>query len=111
MRHYRLVARFIAALVVVTLTGPSVVTLACNWLCAAEQQAAVTDTAPACHDESPAPTSPKLSAVIVCHDALQGPALLSRLEIQPALSAVRRLMPVRCHVSWPVAASRPEMAK
>jgi len=76
------VARLLACLLVVALAGPSVATLACEWLCAAHHQQSATTEASGCHGHHPDGDSPKLAAGDVCHDLLSGDVMLRPATVQ-----------------------------
>lgn len=76
------VARFAACLLVMALAGPSLVTLTCEWMCAAHHQEVATTDASSCHEHHPDGDSPKLAAGASCHDLLGGDVMFRPASLQ-----------------------------
>jgi len=64
--------RLIAVLLAVTLTGPSVGALVCDWACAAKHQR--TDAENSCHQHRTPGTTPTVAAGHLCHELTSAPA-------------------------------------
>ena len=60
--------RFIAVILAVTLTGPSVASVLCDWTCAAKHQVASAEGG--CHKRDSSAPVPAVAAGHVCHDLL-----------------------------------------
>jgi hypothetical protein len=88
-------ARLAACLLVMSLTGPSLLTLACEWTCAAHHQAAVPD-ASECHEHHQEDGAPAFAAVDVCHDVIGGEVMLRPAppdDLEPAI--LRSSLPIQ----------------
>jgi hypothetical protein len=81
-------ARLVAAMLVLTLTGPSLVPLVCEWACASEHQSAADSTSVGCHEHGPQAGTAALSAGHVCHDPIAGALLVRPPTWQPTQVAV-----------------------
>jgi hypothetical protein len=82
-------ARLAACLLVMSLTGPSLLTLACEWTCAAHHQAAAPADMAGCHEHHQESGAPAFASVDVCHDLLSGEVMLRPVlqdELEPAIA-------------------------
>ena len=79
MKKYVEMLRVTALLVVVSLIGPSVATLACEWACAPQPDVIVaSEAAGGCHDHGDsAPDGPAVAAGHSCHDLADAPILVN----------------------------------
>jgi hypothetical protein len=89
-------ARLAACLLVMSLTGPSLLTLACEWTCAAHHQAAAPADASECHEHHQEGGAPAFAALKVCHDLLGGEVMLRPMlpdDVEPAILRSSVLVP------------------
>ena len=77
--------RLSAVLLAVTLTGPSVGALVCDWVCAAKHQR--TDANASCHQHGAPGTTPTVAAGHVCHELTSAPASILTAGRQAGFSA------------------------
>jgi hypothetical protein len=77
--------RVIVALLTLTLTGPSVGALVCDWACAARHQR--TEALGSCHQHNTAGMTPTVAAGHVCHDLTSGPSSILTDARQAGFSA------------------------
>jgi hypothetical protein len=82
VKKYRQVARLFAALLLIALTGPSLVPLACDWMCASAHRPAADGSGSGCHEHRQQPDTPVLSAGHGCHEPVAG-AILIRPSTAP----------------------------
>ena len=81
MIHVRLIAMLLA----VTLTGPSVGALVCDWVCAAKHQR--TGANGSCHQHRTPGTTPTVAAGHLCHELTSAPASILTDGRQTGFSA------------------------
>jgi hypothetical protein len=77
--------RLITVLLAVTLTGPSVGSLVCDWACAAKHQR--TEANGSCHQHSMPGTTPTVAAGHSCHTLTSAPASILTDARQAGFSA------------------------
>jgi hypothetical protein len=83
VKRYLRMARLGAALLVIALTGPSLVPLACELTCGSAHRYATGNSTDGCHQHDQQPDAAALSAGYICHDPLAGTLL-----VRPAASAL-----------------------
>ena len=93
MKRYVVVLRVTALLVVLSLTGPSVATLACEWACASQRPVTATAQPDAdCHDQGDSSSDGvDMVAGHGCHDLADMPTLVNPAAVHtaPAPAIVR----------------------
>ena len=90
VKRYLSVARFVALMLAIALTGPSIAALACGWTCGPSPQATTDTGGSGCHEHPSQPNGPTMAAGHVCHDLATGPVLV---QPSPMQTPVGRLLP------------------
>lgn len=86
-----LIVRVLALLLAVTLTGPSVGALICDWACAAQHPQAATATT--CHDHGAPPATRTFASGHWCHELTTPPeSILTQAPQVPIMVAVSDLL-------------------